>query len=236
MRNFDYLKQIKFSSIPKDSFPSRQKRVSPEMAALFVHPFECENKSRVISAMKHMPTNCLDAEAVVGRIRDICYKMVFNQEDLGPENIHLSNASEMSAELLLRILKQELPSVIREIDNELKVVCAEMYDPMLGFLVYITFLLLWKFIVQLLKLKFTEKYDSLRERKKEFTSFFINTALDNKEEKPLDTLRVNLIMLIGDCISQIDKDLKSSAIKNLKKEGLGSCSSLTGTRIVRKKI
>ncbi|MEL6805660.1 MAG: hypothetical protein AAFO91_17965, partial [Bacteroidota bacterium] len=190
------------------------------MARLFIHPFECENQSRVIGAMEHMATECLDAEAVVGRIRDICYKMVFNQEDRGLENIDLSNASEVSAEMLLRILRQELPSVTREIDNELEVACAEMYDPMVGFLVYITVLFLWKFIVQLLQLKFFKKYESLEQRKQEFFGFYLNTAVDNKDQKPLDTLRVNLIKIIADYISKINGNLKSNAIKNLQSEAV----------------
>ena len=211
-------KYLKYKELVRNSeaLPETETDIG-QMVSIFKDPCKCENQSRVFRAMENMTILSFDTGALVERIKNICYWMVFNQEDTGRElrNIDLANVSDISAELLRRVLKQELQIVYQEINAELELACAEIYDPMEGFLIYLAVLFLWKFIVESLRLKFERKYSSLATRKEEYRQFFVNTALDNQEEKALDALRVNMIRVIGNTIKKINANLKIKAKKEL---------------------
>ena len=150
---------------------------------LFINPFDCENESKVADAMCFVAEKYLRLPELVAEIRDISYKLVYNQEHSGSTGCEdLGNVSELSKEMISRMVRQDLKGRFYELDSELDVCAAQLTDVAVGQLVYTGVLFLWKFVVESMQKKNEVKLAKLKSQKNLFRDVFLGTALDNKEE------------------------------------------------------
>lgn len=201
MSSFVYLKKLNNDAKLGEANMDASTR---DQIELFIDPFDNENQAKVMRAMTFMVCKFFNFDKLVRDIRAICMRVVFNSgSPENPEAVDYENVSQVSQEVLSRIILQELQAKFGEIDRELDVCAAELSDQMVGFLVYLAMLFVWKFTVNSIKAKHRKKFKKLELKKEEFRVIFTDTSLNNKEEQIM--IFVNKEM--GD---QVEKEVQAA--------------------------
>ena len=94
-------------------------------------------------------------------------------------------ASGLSQPLVSRMISQELRPKFDAIDSELGVRAAKMSDELTGRLVYTAALFVWKFVVESVRSRYSERREQLQNKKEEMAQIFGSVALNVKEHVPV---------------------------------------------------
>jgi hypothetical protein len=127
--------------------------------------------------MKSVVLQKFDFKKVITEIKKSCYEIIYNTK-AHPEtnNVDLNQVSEM----LTRIVSQSLPNIEFRIENELDICCAEMSDPMMGFLLYIAVMFVWKFVVESMTQKHQREFLVLTKKHEDYKKIFFDTCINKK--------------------------------------------------------
>lgn len=219
-KNKVYFKELYNDAIPNQTISDVNTR---EKISIFINPLDCENQSRVMRAMTFVLLKYFNFNLVLEEIKQMCYRVIYNlksHQSIDTE-VDLNNVSEVTSDLLIRVISQELERIFYKINQDFEICCAEMSDPLMGFFVYITILFLWKFTVEAMKQKHSQKFVMLEDKREEYYNYFKNTALDNKEQQPIDIMSTEIHNLIHNKFSIEVNKIKSKAKTDVMQESVG---------------